>query len=223
MLQRLEKLENQCKDSDRLVLDTEERMSIEMQRHNVLVEEKLAQMEERIATMLRGQREEVQRTVERGAKEAADLFHAVSEGRRDDLLERERFQQGVLDEVKVRASHWDGLHGEMKRQLATLEDATRRAAQEAASRHEATIHRLQEDVRDMEARLAGEVRVGVGSLREAEQRLQRAVEAKLEGVSSAARDLEAVRRDVVRLDTERLRLKDQLVAKVPLPPPPPSY
>jgi hypothetical protein len=46
--------------------------------------------------MLRGHKEEMQSSIDRAARETREMLSSVTEGRREELLERERFQQCVL-------------------------------------------------------------------------------------------------------------------------------
>lgn len=214
MLDRVDALERFVDKSERNIQQVEERVAFSLSKHSLHTEEMVGAMEERVMLMLKGHKEEVQSSIDRAARETRELLSSVTEGRREELLERERFQQSLLEESRRQHDEWDALSKELRRRLDDIDARGMRASGEAISKADAAVARLQGDVQDIEARLAGEVRSAVAEIRGAEERLARGVDASIQPLSGAARDLEMVRRDVVRLDTERLKMKDLLLSKM---------
>ena len=214
MLDRVDALERFVDKSERNIQQVEERVAFSLSKHSLHTEEMVGAMEERVMLMLKGHKEEVQSSIDRAARETRELLSSITEGRREELLERERFQQSLLEESRRQYDEWEALTKELRRRVDDLDARSVRASGEAISKADAAISRLQGDVQDIEARLAGEVRSAVTEIRSAEERLARGVDASIQPLSSTARDLEMVRRDVVRLDTERLKMKDLLLSKM---------
>lgn len=71
-------------------------------RHSDQSEDRLATFEKRIAAMLSQQRDEVKRVVDSAGKSAAETVSSMTEERRGDMKDRQKFHQTVLDEVGPR-------------------------------------------------------------------------------------------------------------------------
>jgi hypothetical protein len=96
MLDRVEALERIADRTDKSIQQVEERVAFSLSKHSLHTEEMVGAMEERVMMMLRGHKEEMQSSIDRAARETRDMLSSVTEGRREELLERERFQQCVL-------------------------------------------------------------------------------------------------------------------------------
>jgi hypothetical protein len=96
MLDRVEALERIADRTDKSIQQVEERVAFSLSKHSLHTEEMVGAMEERVMMMLRGHKEEMQSSIDRAARETREMLSSVTEGRREELLERERFQQCVL-------------------------------------------------------------------------------------------------------------------------------
>ena len=214
MLDRIDTLERLVERMDRSIVQVEERVAFSLSKHSLHTEEMVGAMEERVMLMLKSHKEEMQSTIDRSARETRDLMSSVTEGRREELLARERFQQSLLDESRRQHDEWDALKREVHGRMEDMDARNRAASSEAIGKADAAVARLQGDVNELELRLAAEVRTAVADLRGAERRLAKDVDATMEPLQSTARDLDLVRREMARVDTERLKMRDLLLAKM---------
>jgi len=171
MLDRIDALERIADKTDRSIQQVEERVAFSLSKHSLHTEEMVCAMEERIMIMLKGYKEDMQSSIDRTARETRELLSSITEGRRDELLERERFQQSILEESRRQHDEWQAQSKEMRRRADDIDARIMRAAAEAVQKADSAVGRLSADVQDVEGRLAGEVRQAVAEIRDAELRL----------------------------------------------------
>ena len=180
MLERIEALERIADKTDRSIQQVEERVAFSLSKHSLHTEEMVGAMEERVMLMLKGHKEEMQSSIDRAARETREMLSSVTEGRREELLERERFQQSVLQESRRQYDEWEALSQDVRRRVDDMDARSMRTVSEAISKTDAALGRVHADVRDVEARLASEVRQAVEEIKDAEQRLARGVDASMQ-------------------------------------------
>lgn len=171
MLDRIDALERIADKTDRSIQQVEERVAFSLSKHSLHTEEMVCAMEERVMIMLKGYKEDMQSSIDRTARETRELLSSITEGRRDELLERERFQQSILEESRRQHDEWQAQSKEMRRRADDIDARIMRAAAEAVQKADSAVGRLSSDVQDVEGRLAGEVRQAVAEIRDAELRL----------------------------------------------------
>ena len=171
MLDRIDALERIADKTDRSIQQVEERVAFSLSKHSLHTEEMVCAMEERVMIMLKGYKEDMQSSIDRTARETRELLSSITEGRRDELLERERFQQSILEESRRQHDEWQAQSKEMRRRADDIDARIMRAAAEAVQKADSAVGRLSADVQDVEGRLAGEVRQAVAEIRDAELRL----------------------------------------------------
>ena len=171
MLDRIDALERIADKTDRSIQQVEERVAFSLSKHSLHTEEMVCAMEERVMIMLKGYKEDMQSSIDRTARETRELLSSITEGRRDELLERERFQQSILEESRRQHDEWQAQSKEMRRRADEIDARIMRAAAEAVQKADSAVGRLSSDVQDVEGRLAGEVRQAVAEIRDAELRL----------------------------------------------------
>ena len=171
MLDRIDALERIADKTDRSIQQVEERVAFSLSKHSLHTEEMVCAMEERVMIMLKGYKEDMQSSIDRTARETRELLSSITEGRRDELLERERFQQSILEESRRQHDEWQAQSKEMRRRADEIDARIMRAAAEAVQKADSAVGRLSTDVQDVEGRLAGEVRQAVAEIRDAELRL----------------------------------------------------
>lgn len=171
MLDRIDALERIADKTDRSIQQVEERVAFSLSKHSLHTEEMVCAMEERVMIMLKGYKEDMQSSIDRTARETRELLSSITEGRRDELLERERFQQSILEESRRQHDEWQAQSKEMRRRADDIDARIMRAAAEAVQKADSAVGRLSTDVQDVEGRLAGEVRQAVAEIRDAELRL----------------------------------------------------
>jgi len=171
MLDRIDALERIADKTDRSIQQVEERVAFSLSKHSLHTEEMVCAMEERVMIMLKGYKEDMQSSIDRTARETRELLSSITEGRRDELLERERFQQSILEESRRQHDEWQAQSKDMRRRADDIDARIMRAAAEAVQKADSAVGRLSSDVQDVEGRLAGEVRQAVAEIRDAELRL----------------------------------------------------
>ena len=171
VLDRIDALERIADKTDRSIQQVEERVAFSLSKHSLHTEEMVCAMEERVMIMLKGYKEDMQSSIDRTARETRELLSSITEGRRDELLERERFQQSILEESRRQHDEWQAQSKEMRRRADDIDARIMRAAAEAVQKADSAVGRLSADVQDVEGRLAGEVRQAVAEIRDAELRL----------------------------------------------------
>lgn len=171
VLDRIDALERIADKTDRSIQQVEERVAFSLSKHSLHTEEMVCAMEERVMIMLKGYKEDMQSSIDRTARETRELLSSITEGRRDELLERERFQQSILEESRRQHDEWQAQSKEMRRRADEIDARIMRAAAEAVQKADSAVGRLSADVQDVEGRLAGEVRQAVAEIRDAELRL----------------------------------------------------
>ena len=117
MIDRIDKLERAVEHTDRNLHNVEERVAYSLSKHSLHTEEMVAAMEERVMILIKNHKEEVQSSFERAAREMRDLMSSVTEGRREEVKARERFQQGILEESRRQHEEWEATSQEIQRRV----------------------------------------------------------------------------------------------------------
>ena len=92
----------------------------------------------------------------------------------------------IWQESRRQSDEWEALNNDVRRRVDDMEARSMHTVYEAIAKTDAAVGRVHADVRDVEARLAAEVRQAVEEIKDAEQRLARGVDASMQVRHSCA-------------------------------------
>jgi len=214
LLGRLEKLEASHEEHERSLLQMEERVTLAMNKQSIQVEERMMAMEERIMLMLKSHKEDLQTAVDRTSHQLRDLAGNVNDVKHETSLDRDKTRQAVAESSRKCSRDVELLSSSLQEKIDEVDKRSIKLSADSIARTDSAIFRLQSDMSELETRVTSEIRRAALEAQEGEQKLCKHLDVSLQGLPRALQEMDSMRMEIVRLDNERLKLKDLMLNKL---------
>ncbi|EKX51283.1 hypothetical protein GUITHDRAFT_103200 [Guillardia theta CCMP2712] len=147
-----------------------------------------ARHEEHERSLLHMEKEDSQASIERASTQLRELGGSINDMKHETSLDRDKIRQVVAEMSRL--------------------------SSDSISRTDLAISRMQSDMSELESRVNVEIRRAALDSQEAEQQLSKHLDVSLQALPRALQEVDAMRMEIVRLDNERLKLKDLMLNRL---------